>query len=162
MRLCTLRIGIHFLKDSGFRALGYLYDPIDCVKPAVATEPGKSSIFSLWIEEKGGSAGRGFWTLMSIRMNHPFHGGKSLPARQEDSKLQILSRKVVHFSGSRRGVETHKNSGMEMEKRCNSSSFGNEHAEPNLLHVKPALFRSGKSYGFMKPCAMARIRSQHP
>ena len=28
------------------------------------------------------------WTLMSIRMNHPFHGGKSLPARQEDSKLQ--------------------------------------------------------------------------
>lgn len=57
MRLCTLRIGIHFLKDPGFRALvslrdpfddlccvvlkGYLYDPIDCVKPAVATEPGK-------------------------------------------------------------------------------------------------------------------------
>lgn len=32
------------------------------------------------------------WTLMSIRMNHPFHGGQSLPARQEDSKLQILSR----------------------------------------------------------------------
>ena len=35
-----------------------------------------------------------------------------------------------------------------------------EHAEQNLLHGKPALFRSGKSYGFMKPCAMARIRSQ--
>ena len=74
-------------------------------------------ILSLWTEEKGGSAGRGLyherskevnlfqiynmdsgnamqcsWTLMSIRMNHPFHGGKSLPARQEDSKLQILSR----------------------------------------------------------------------
>ena len=32
------------------------------------------------------------WTLMSIRMNQPFHGCKSLPARQEDSKLQILSR----------------------------------------------------------------------
>ena len=32
------------------------------------------------------------WTLMSIRMNHLFRGGKSLPARQEDSKLQILSR----------------------------------------------------------------------
>ncbi|RYQ84274.1 hypothetical protein Ahy_B08g092965 [Arachis hypogaea] len=31
------------------------------------------------------------WTLMSIRTNYPFHGGKSLPARQEDSKLQILS-----------------------------------------------------------------------
>jgi len=58
MRLCTLRIGILFLKDPGFRALvglrdpfddlccyvvlkGYLYDPIDCVKPAVAREPGK-------------------------------------------------------------------------------------------------------------------------
>ena len=54
MRLCTLRIGIHFLKDPGFRALVSLrdpfddlccvedlYDPIDCVKPAVATEPGK-------------------------------------------------------------------------------------------------------------------------
>ena len=57
MRLCTLRMGIHFLKDPGFRALvglrdpfddlccvegiSYLYDPIDCVKPAVATEPGK-------------------------------------------------------------------------------------------------------------------------
>ncbi|KAF1876802.1 hypothetical protein Lal_00043441 [Lupinus albus] len=31
------------------------------------------------------------WTLMSIRINHPFHGGKSLPARQEDSKFEILS-----------------------------------------------------------------------
>lgn len=55
MRLCTLRIGIHFLKDPGFRALvvseifsmtyvvlkGFLYDSIDCVKHAVATEPGK-------------------------------------------------------------------------------------------------------------------------
>ena len=59
MRLCTLQIGIHFLKDPGFRALVsrprsfrwpmlcwrdiYMirYDPIDCVKPAVATEPGK-------------------------------------------------------------------------------------------------------------------------
>jgi len=38
------------------------------------------------------------WTLMSIRMNHPFHGGKSLPARQEDSKLQILSRLDIHIS----------------------------------------------------------------
>ena len=66
------------------------------------------------------------WTLTSIRMNYPFHEGKSLPARQENSKLQILSRKeFVHFSGSQRGVETHKNSWMEMEKRCNSSFFGN-------------------------------------
>ena len=32
------------------------------------------------------------WTLMSIRMNQSFHRGKSLPARQEGSKLQILSR----------------------------------------------------------------------
>lgn len=29
------------------------------------------------------------WTLMSIRMNHPFHGGKSLPARQEDSNSKF-------------------------------------------------------------------------
>ena len=57
MRLCTLRIGIHFLKDPGFLSCfgglseilsmtyvvlkGYLYDPIDCVRPAIATEPGK-------------------------------------------------------------------------------------------------------------------------
>lgn len=32
------------------------------------------------------------WTLMSIRMNQSLNRGKSLPARQEDSKLQILSR----------------------------------------------------------------------
>ncbi|KAK9113284.1 hypothetical protein Scep_020803 [Stephania cephalantha] len=32
------------------------------------------------------------WTLMSIRMNQPSHRGKSLPARQEDSKLPILFR----------------------------------------------------------------------
>ena len=32
------------------------------------------------------------WTLILIRMNSPFHGGKSLPARQGDSKFQILSR----------------------------------------------------------------------
>lgn len=37
------------------------------------------------------------WPLMSIRMNHPFHGGQSLPARQEDSKLQILSRQDMYF-----------------------------------------------------------------
>ena len=29
MRLCTLRIGIHFLKDPGFRALVSLRDPFD-------------------------------------------------------------------------------------------------------------------------------------
>jgi hypothetical protein len=29
MRLCTLRIGIHFLKDPGFRALVGLRDPFD-------------------------------------------------------------------------------------------------------------------------------------
>ena len=57
MRLCILRIGIHFLKDPDFRALVGLRDPFDdlcCVegisirsdrlrkvKPAVAREPGK-------------------------------------------------------------------------------------------------------------------------
>lgn len=69
----------------------------------------QSDILSLWTEEKGGSAGRGLyherskevncfkyttwilamqwsWALMSIRMNQSFHGGPSLPARQEDSK----------------------------------------------------------------------------
>lgn len=30
------------------------------------------------------------WTLISIRINHPFYGGKSLPAKQEDNKFQIL------------------------------------------------------------------------
>ena len=35
------------------------------------------------------------WTLMSIRMNHPFHGGKSLPAE------------------------------LKWKNRCNSSYFGN-------------------------------------
>ena len=34
---------------------------------------------------------------MSIRMNQSFHGGKSLPVRQEDSKLQILSRQDMYF-----------------------------------------------------------------
>ena len=29
MRLCTLRIGIYFLKDPGFRALAGLRDPFD-------------------------------------------------------------------------------------------------------------------------------------
>jgi len=57
MQLCTLRIRIRFLKDPGFRTLvglrdpfddlcyvvlkGYLSNPIDCVKSAIATEPGK-------------------------------------------------------------------------------------------------------------------------
>ncbi|KAI4347828.1 hypothetical protein L6164_008607 [Bauhinia variegata] len=62
---------------------------------------------------------------------------------------------------------------LKWKNRWNSSYFGNEyrvgffsypyqieHAKPNLLHRKPALFRSGKLYNFMKPCAMARIRSQ--
>ena len=125
---------------------GYLSHPIDCVKPAVATEPGKVyrkdssflfyyiSIFisiRLVLVSDLGSASPFFrdellapvlhfvsvdrgergaqreedcnmreargstsfkyttwilamqcsWTLMSIRMNHPFHGGKSLPVR---------------------------------------------------------------------------------
>lgn len=66
-------------------------------------------------EEKGGSAGGGVCrerskevNLFQIynrdsvnameldshvdRRNHPFYGGKSLPARPEDSKLKFLSR----------------------------------------------------------------------
>ena len=34
---------------------------------------------------------------MSIRMNRSFHGGSSLPARQEDSRLEILSRSDMYF-----------------------------------------------------------------
>ncbi len=39
------------------------------------------------------------WAFMLIRMNHLFHGGQSLPlpARQEDSKLQILFRQDMYF-----------------------------------------------------------------
>lgn len=129
----------------------YLYDPIDCVKRAVATQPCRvyrkeSSIYILLVfsisirlglvsdlgslspffrnellapvrhfvsvdpgegELSGNEdcnmrkarrstsfqyttwvlAMQCSWTLMSIRINYPFHGGKSLPARQEDSKL---------------------------------------------------------------------------
>lgn len=32
--------------------------------------------------------------------------------------------------------------------------------EPDLLHVKPALLKLGKSYGFIKSCVMAQIRSE--
>ncbi|KAF3583690.1 hypothetical protein F2Q69_00032187 [Brassica cretica] len=72
MWLCTLRIGIHFLKDPGFRAFaglrdpfddlccvvlkGYLDDLIDCVKPAVATELGKDDeSLRKWKEQLLGS-----------------------------------------------------------------------------------------------------------
>jgi hypothetical protein len=61
---------------------GYLSNPmIDCVKPAVATEPGKvyrkdssflwhpSYILSLWTEEKRGSAGRGVCHERSKEVN---------------------------------------------------------------------------------------------
>lgn len=146
---------------------GYLYDLIDCVRPAVATEPGKvyrkdsSFLFSQYflyiyisifyyirlvlvsdpgsvspffcdellapvlhfvcgprrkgaqreedctMREARGSTSFKYttwilamqcsWALMSIRMNHPFYGGKSLPARQEYSKLQILSLQDMYF-----------------------------------------------------------------
>jgi len=171
MRLCTLRIGILFLKDPGFRALVGLRDPFDdlcCVEGisiwsdrlrkargsngtgesiqkrqffsillvfsisirlVLVSDPGSVSPFfrdellapvlhfvSVGRGERG-SARRGFyherskevnlvqiynmdsgnamecsWTLMSIRMNHLFHGGKSLLAILSSSKLQILSR----------------------------------------------------------------------
>jgi len=139
MRLCTLRIGIHFLKDPGFRALVSLRDPFDdlcCVEGISIWKDSSISIllvFSISIkfvlvsdlgsaspffrdellapvlhfvsvdrgerelrgkrivtwEKQGGqpfsNIQHGFWqwgwTLMSIWMNHPFHGGKSLPAR---------------------------------------------------------------------------------
>lgn len=168
MRLCILRIGIHFLKYSGFRALVGLRDPFDDLlcwrdiynKPidckarssngteesiqkrqffsmivrifllVLVSDPGSVSPFFRddvstgptfclcgprrkgvpWEEDctmrKARRLTSSFkyttwilamqcsWTLMSIRMNHPFYvyGGQSFPARQEDSKLQILSR----------------------------------------------------------------------
>ncbi|KAK7298880.1 hypothetical protein VNO77_46199 [Canavalia gladiata] len=65
------------------------------------------------------------WTLMSIRMNHPFHGGKSLPARKEDSKLQIVSWNLSIFRGLE-GVWKHiRTLELKWKNRCNSSYFGN-------------------------------------
>ncbi|KAL5736853.1 hypothetical protein ACOSP7_031307 [Xanthoceras sorbifolium] len=40
------------------------------------------------------------WTFIFIRMNHLFHGGKSLPARQEDSKFKILFRSNTYIKSS--------------------------------------------------------------
>ncbi|XLU77329.1 hypothetical protein S245_000750, partial [Arachis hypogaea] len=73
-------------------------------------------------------------------------------------------KKFVQFSGSRKGAWKHiRTLEWKSKNRCNSSYSGNEyrvgffsypyrieHAEPNLLHGKPALFRSGKSYGFFE------------
>ena len=163
MQLCTLWIGIHFLKDLGIRALVGLQDPFDdlcCVegisiwsdrlRKACSCNGTRESIqkrqlfsiilvlvlvlvsnpssvspfyhdellapvlhfFSVDREERGlprkgivtwekqggqplSNIQHGFWqcswTLMSIRMNHLFREGKSLPDQQEDSKLQIWS-----------------------------------------------------------------------
>lgn len=164
MRLCTLRIGIHFSERSRLSCLGEssrpFFDDLRCVEGIstwsdrlrkargsngtgesiqkrqfyfysisirlvlvsdfgsvspffrdellapvlhfVSVDRGERELIGKRIvtwEKQGGqplsNIQHGFWqcgwTLMSIRMNHPFHGGKSLPTRQEDSKLQILS-----------------------------------------------------------------------
>ncbi|KAL5696876.1 hypothetical protein ACHQM5_031254 [Ranunculus cassubicifolius] len=54
-------------------------------------EAGRSNLFQIYNMDSG-NAMQCSWTLMLIRMNPPFHGGKSLPAMQEGSKLEILSR----------------------------------------------------------------------
>lgn len=237
IRLCTLRIGIHFLKDPGFRALVGLRDPFDdlcCVEGiwydrlrkarTVATEPGKvyrkgSSfsillfylvlvivsdpgsaspfvrdelfgtsptffLFSLWIKEKGGSAGRGLYHERSKGVN-PFQiynmdSGNAmnvvgLSCRSEwiilstEVNLCLLGKRIASYkfclgrtcvSITMKFINEVVNGGvtiilfvvtnlvglpkkrnfsifrglkgawkhirwMEMEKRCNSSSFGN-------------------------------------
>ena len=68
MRLCTLRIGIHFLKDPGFRALVDLRDPFDdlcCVEGI--------SIWSDRLRKARGSKGTGesiqkrqFFSILSV------------------------------------------------------------------------------------------------
>lgn len=88
------------------------------------------------------------WTLMSIRIHHPFHGGQSLPARQEDSKLEIgrtcisITMKFIkgyHYPFSFVVIVCKRNLSMGLEgawkhirtlewkwkNRCNSSYFGN-------------------------------------
>ena len=70
-------------------------------------------------------------TCISITMkfiNEVVNGGITIILFVVTNLVCVPIRKekeFVHFSGSRRGVETHKNSWMEMKKRCNSSSFGN-------------------------------------
>ena len=74
MRLCTLRIGIHFLKDPGFRALVGLRDPFDdlcCVEGI--------SIWSDRLRKARGSNGT----------------GESIQKRQFFSILLVLIRFVL-------------------------------------------------------------------
>ncbi|KAK7297235.1 hypothetical protein VNO77_48707 [Canavalia gladiata] len=86
------------------------------------------------------------WTLMSIRMNHPFHGGKSLPARKEDSKLQIVSWNLSIFRGLE-GVWKHiRTLELKWKNRCNSSYFGNG------LVSSISRWRQGKGYNSVVEC----------
>ena len=70
-------------------------------------------------------------TCISITMkfiNEVVNGGITIILFVVTNLVCVPIRKekeFVRFSGSRRGVETHKNSWMEIEKRCSSSSFGN-------------------------------------
>ena len=70
-------------------------------------------------------------TCISITMkfiNEVVNGGITIILFVVTNLVCVPIRKekeFVHFSGSRGGVETHKNSWMEIERGCNSSSFGN-------------------------------------
>lgn len=70
--------------------------------------------------------GRTYMYFISITMkfiNEVVKGGVTIILFVVTNLVCRKEKEFVHFLGSQRGVETHKNSWME--KRCNSSSFGN-------------------------------------
>ena len=86
----------------------------------------QSYILSLWTEEKGGSAGRGLYRERSKEVN----------------LLQIYNMD----SGNAMELDPHVDPNDKIFG-ARRRQYRIEHAEQNL-HVKPARFRSGKSYGF--------------
>lgn len=133
MRLCTLRIGIYFLKDPGFRALvglrdpfddlccvdifvlkGYLYDPIDCVKPAIATEPGR-------VYRKDSS--------ISITMkfiNEVVNGGVTIILFVVTNLVCVPKKRNLSIFRGLEGAWKHiRTLELKWKNRCNSGYFGN-------------------------------------
>lgn len=93
MRLCTLRIGIHFLKDPSFRALVGLRDPFDdlcCVK--------RISIWSDRLRKARGSNGTGesiqkrefFIYSISIRLGLVSDPGSVSPFFRDELLASVL------------------------------------------------------------------------
>uniref|UniRef100_A0A2N9ID32 Uncharacterized protein ycf68 n=1 Tax=Fagus sylvatica TaxID=28930 RepID=A0A2N9ID32_FAGSY len=99
-----------------------------------------------------GNAMQCSWTLMSIRMNHLFRGGKSLPARQEDSKLQILSR--MNAGGM---LNTCKSDG----KWCfqwRTATLGLRHGPDSYGRQQWGIFRNGRKPDGAMPRGAAVIQ----